>query len=91
MARQPEELERPSRSAKKRASTALQELGEELARVKPADRQKLNLPPDLSEALEMLDRITDREARRRQKQFIGKIMRGVDAEAIQNSLATLKN
>ena len=83
--------ERPSRSAKKRASTALQNLGEELAALKPADRQKLDLPPELAEALEMLDRITDREARRRQKQFIGKVMRGVEIEPILAQLGNLQS
>lgn len=89
MSKPADETERPSRSAKKRASTALQNLGEELAALKPAERQKLNLPPELEEALEMLDRLTNREAQRRQKQYVGRIMREVDAEAIQEALQNL--
>lgn len=84
------DLERPSKSALKRASTALQKLGEELAALKPAERDKLDLPPDLADALSMLDKITDHEGKRRQKQYIGKIMREVEAEAIEARLRALR-
>lgn len=80
--------EQPSRSAKKRESLALQKLGEELTTLAPAERQSLDLPPELAAALAELDGIRDREARRRQKQFIGKIMRDVDAAAIARTLAS---
>lgn len=81
--------EAPSRSAKKRASAALQKLGEDLARLDPEKRKSLGLPPDLEEALLQHDRLTDREACRRQRQFIGRLMREVDAEAIRARLAEL--
>lgn len=80
-----EERERPSRSARKRASTALQKLGEELAALKPAQRRRLGLPPELMDALAMHDSISDHEGARRQRQYIGRLMREldeVDAEAI---------
>lgn len=81
----------PSRSAKKRESAALQNLGVELARLSPEARSGLALPQDLLEALAMHDKITDREGARRQRQYIGKIMREVDAAAIAARLAKLKN
>lgn len=81
---------RPSRSAKKRASTALQKLGEQLAKLPPQKRDKLDLPPELVEALAMHDKITDHEGKRRQKQFIGRIMREVDAEDIARQLDILE-
>lgn len=81
----------PSRSAKKRASAALQNLGVELTRLSPDARAGLDLPQDLLEALALHDKITDREGARRQRQYIGKIMRGVDAPAIAARLAKLKN
>lgn len=80
--------DQPSRSAKKRESLALQKLGEELTTLAPAERQTLDLPAELATALAELDGIRDREARRRQKQFIGKIMRDVDAAAIARTLAS---
>lgn len=81
---------RPSRSAKKRACAALQKLGERLAKLPVQERNLLNLPPELAAALEMHDKITDHEGKRRQKQFIGRIMRDVDAEAIARQLACLE-
>lgn len=79
----------PSRSAKKRESAALQKLGEKLAGLTPAEREQTSLPEELANALADLDAIKDREARRRQKQFIGRIMREVDAAAIADAIAAL--
>ena len=67
--------------------TALQVLGEELLRIGPARRAELDLPEQLGEALDAAQRITQREARRRQLQFIGRLMRTVDAAPIRARLA----
>lgn len=77
----------PSRSAEKRRSLALQELGEELTRLSPAARRELDLPPELSEALALHASIRDREGRRRQMQYIGRLMREMDAEPLRAALA----
>ena len=77
----------PSRSEKKRRSAALQALGEEVAALPPAAQDGLPLGPDMREALALLARITDREGRRRQLQFIGRLMREEDADAIREALA----
>lgn len=79
-------IQRPSRSAQKRASSALQKLGEELTLMTPAARQELDLPQDLLDALANHDSIKSREGKRRQKQYIGKLMRHVDAGAIARGL-----
>lgn len=76
----------PSRSEKKRRSTALQELGEQLAALPPAAWRDMPLGPDMREALDLLARISDREGRRRQLQFIGRLMREEDAEGIRAAL-----
>lgn len=81
----------PSRSAKKRESAAIQKLGEELAKLKPEEREAIGLSADLLEALAMSDKIRDREAARRQRQYIGKIMRGEDVAAISAALSARKN
>lgn len=81
-----EEAPRPSRSSKKRASLALQDLGAELARLPLGDMRTLNLPADLVEALELYARIRDHEGRRRQLQFIGRLMRDVDPEPVRVAL-----
>ena len=67
--------------------TALQALGEDLLRIGPARRAELDLPEQLGEALDAAQRITQREAKRRQLQFIGRLMRGVDAAPIRARLA----
>lgn len=79
--------EAPSRSEKKRQSTALQKLGEQLAALDAAARASLPLSPDLAEALRLYDRIRDKEGRRRQMQYIGRLMRENDASPIEEALA----
>lgn len=77
----------PSRSANKRNSHARQALGMEIARLPAAERAALPLPPELAEAMNLLDRLTDHEGRRRQEQYIGRLMREMDTEALQRAVA----
>ncbi|MBQ9405381.1 MAG: DUF615 domain-containing protein [Desulfovibrio sp.] len=78
--------ERPSRSAKKRACLALQALGEGLTLLSAEERRGLNLPHELEEALNLFARIKDREGRRRQLQYIGRLMRSTDPAPIRAAL-----
>ena len=71
---------RPSRSQKKRDSTALQEAGEKLVRLPVSKRARLPLPEDLKKGIEDYDRLSGYEARRRQLQFIGRLMREAQEE-----------
>ena len=87
----PEQQEGPSRSAKKRQCHALQALGEELTRLAPAHWQEMNLPPDMQDALRLFARIRDKEGRRRQLQYIGRLMRHTDAEELQARLHALRD
>lgn len=82
-----ESPQKPSRSANKRGSHARQALGLEIARLTAAERANLPLTPDLVEAMDLLDRLTDREGRRRQEQYIGRLMRDADEEALRRALA----
>ncbi|MDD2967156.1 MAG: ribosome biogenesis factor YjgA [Desulfovibrionaceae bacterium] len=75
-----------SRSQKKRDSTALQKLGEELAKLPISHLGKLPLTPDLHEAFAELARVNSKEGRRRQLQYIGRLMREADSEAIRAAL-----
>ena len=77
----------PSKSARKRAAHAAQELGEALLRLREAELDALQLPEALSEAIRAAQRITSRAAAARQRQYIGKLMRGVDVEPIRAALA----
>ncbi|MDL2285558.1 DUF615 domain-containing protein [Desulfovibrio sp. OttesenSCG-928-F07] len=69
-----------SRSQKKRESTALQQMGEELSALASATLAELELSPDLFKAIKDLRGIKKHEARRRQNQLIGRFMRELDEE-----------
>jgi ribosome-associated protein len=77
-----------SKTRKKRAMEALQALGERLATL-PAERlKKIDLPEDLREAIDAVRRMSRQdEARRRQMQYIGRLMRHTDSEPIRAALA----
>jgi len=79
--------ERPSKSARKRAAQAAQDLGEALLRLPEAQLAALELPEGLREALRAARRINSRAAAVRQRQYIGKLMRQVDLEPIRTALA----
>jgi ribosome-associated protein len=79
--------ERPSKSARKRAAHAAQDLGEALVRLRDADLAALALPERLTEAIREARRITSRAAGARQRQYIGKLMREIDPEPIRAALA----
>jgi ribosome-associated protein len=79
-----------SRSQRKRDSAALQKTAEELTRLAPGQWQALPLTPDLLEALQLWRRIGDREGRRRQLQYLGRLMREADGAAIASALAALR-
>jgi len=66
---------------------ALQGLGEALLDVGSARLAELDLPERLIDALDAARRITRHEARRRQLQFIGRLMREVDPAPIRARLA----
>ncbi len=82
--------EAPSKSELKRRMTALQELGETLTQL--SDKQLQNIPiddPQLAQAIAEAKTIQSNSARRRHMQFIGKLMRGIDPEPIQQALDRL--
>jgi ribosome-associated protein len=72
-----------SKTDLKRESTELQKLGEALLTLRADLMQGLPLPEKLADAVEHAQRITNFEGKRRQMQFIGKLMRGLDPEALQ--------
>lgn len=76
----------PSRSQKKREVEALQALGETLVKLPDAQFKRIELPEDLRAAVADCRRITQNGALRRQRQYIGKLMRGIDPAPIQAQL-----
>jgi ribosome-associated protein len=82
--------ERPSKTQRKKASHELQDLGEALVEM-PADRlASLALPESLGDAVAEYRRTRTHEGRRRQMQYIGKLMRGVDTEAIRQAVSDMQ-
>jgi len=77
---------RISKSQKKRDMTALQKLGEELVEQSSERLEKVELPETLRDAINDAQRIRDHEGRRRQMQYIGRLMREVDVEPIREAL-----
>lgn len=75
-----------SRSQKKRESTALQLLGEELAKLPASVWENFPMSSYLQEALADYKRIPSMEGKRRQLQFIGRLMREEDAPLLQAKL-----
>ena len=82
-----QEARLPSKTRRKAEMDALQALGEALLDVGPARLAELDLPERLVEALASARRITQREARRRQLQFIGRLMREIDPAPIRARFA----
>lgn len=70
--------EPPSKTSRKKAMHALQELGEALVELPPEKLAELDLPERLCDAIREARRITSHEARRRQLQYVGRLMREVD-------------
>ncbi|AAF95677.1 Putative alpha helix protein [Vibrio cholerae] len=85
-----EEIIWVSRTELKNDMLALQKLGEELVELKPSALAKFPLPEDLAEAIKDAQRFKN-EARRRQLQYIGKLMRHIDPEPLQAALDKLRN
>jgi ribosome-associated protein len=77
-----EEPEIISKSEIKRQMTALQKLGEKLMELSPKQLALVPMSEKLEEALETAKRINHHEGKRRQMQYIGKLMRSEDGEAI---------
>ena len=83
-----DESEAPSKSRRKRDMLELQKLGEVLLTFPDAALQDMKLPEPLFEALETARRIKAHGARRRQLQYIGKLMRNLDTAPIRAAIAS---
>ena len=80
------EYEPPSKSQRKREMQALQKVGSRLVELNADQLAQIELPERLFEAILEAQRIRDFEGRRRQMQYIGKLMREVDPAPILGKL-----
>ena len=79
----------PSKSQRKRDMHALQGLGERLVGLEPARLARLDLPERLVDAITLARSVTRHEARRRQMQYIGRLMREIDPAPVEAMLEHL--
>ena len=70
----------------KREMDALQALGARLIELGKARLAKIDMPDELREAVRDAQRFTKHEAKRRQMQYIGKIMRDIDATPLRAAM-----
>lgn len=75
--------EAPSKSRRKADALALQALGAQLVALNGEQLAQVPLPESLRDAVQAAQRIHAHEGRRRQLQYIGKLMRNVDAAPIR--------
>jgi ribosome-associated protein len=80
-----------SKTRRKQQMDELQALGEELVTLSPERLKKIELPENLRDAVSAAQRLTrPDEARRRQMQYIGRLMRDAEVEPIRAALALLR-
>ena len=74
---------RPSKTQLKREANELQALGEALIPLPDSELAAIPVPSDLLDAIRAARRMNKRGALHRQKQYIGKLMRQIDAAHIR--------
>ncbi|MGZ9030728.1 MAG: ribosome biogenesis factor YjgA [Burkholderiaceae bacterium] len=78
--------ERPSKTQRKKEMHALQALGQQLVDLSRDQLGRVDLPEELREAIDFAHKVTSHEGRRRHMQYIGKLMRQVDADDIRAAI-----
>lgn len=78
-----------SKTRRKQEMHELQALGAQLVALSAAHLERMTLPAELAQAVHEARRIASHEARRRQVQYIGKLMRELDAAPIRAQLAAV--
>jgi len=87
---EPEDLpERDSKTLRKKQMLALQKLGELLVLLPAAQLEKVPLTTTLSDAIIEARGLKSHEAKRRQLQYIGKLMRHIDVIPIEEAVSQI--
>jgi len=81
----------PSKSQLKRDSHHLIDVGEEILKLSHEDIRSLNLPDELDEAISTALKIKSRSGLKRQRLYIGKLLRSIDSEAIEIQLRKIQH
>lgn len=84
-----DEIPEKSKTQVKKEMHALQALGEDLCKLNKDQLAKIPLPETLLKAVQDAPKIKTHSARRRHMQFVGRLMRESDYEAIEAAYQTL--
>jgi ribosome-associated protein len=79
-----------SKTRRKRQMTELQDVGAALVKLSPEQLARIDMPEELREAVLECRKFNKHEAIRRQMQYIGRIMRNIDAAPIAEQLSALQ-
>ena len=82
-----EDTARASKTQRKQEMTELQALGERIVALNEAQIAAIEMPEFLRDAVMEARRITGHESRRRQMQYIGRLMRDVDPAPIREKIS----
>lgn len=82
--------DRPSKTRRKQASHELQELGEAVVALPDARIDALTVSETLLDAIRQFKKTKTFEGRRRQMQYIGKLMRSHDVEPIRQAVTDMQ-
>ena len=81
----------PSKSQVKRDCEHLVDLGEEILKLKPDEIKTLDLPDELKEAVTTALKIKSRSGLKRQRLYIGKLLRSLDTETIEAQVKKIQH
>ena len=82
---------RPNKTQLKIECDVIQTIGDELIVLKPDDLDKIHLPEDLEKAIHDARKITSKSGLKRQRLFIGKLIRSYDHETLATQLEKVKH
>lgn len=82
--------ERPSKTRMKQQSHDLQKLGRDLLELPESRLAAIDMPERLRDALEEMRRTRSHEGKRRQLQYVGKVMRLLDPEPLRGAVAAYR-
>ena len=86
----PDDPEFISKTVLKRDAEQLQKLGKRIAQLSNDQRAELQLPDKLLHAINEYNRFPSREAKRRQLQYVGRVMRDLDIDHISERMQYLE-
>ncbi len=81
----------PSKSQLKRDSQHMIDIGEEILELSREDMQSLQLPDEINEAVSSALKIKSRSGLKRQRLYIGKLLRSMDSEDIETQLKKIQH